>query len=377
MERRARLHYLDWARGVATLAMIQGHTFHSWTRPADHGRDLYQISQMIGGVPAVLFLFLTGISLVILLQKAEGKQQPPWQVILRRSGYILGVAFLFRFQQWLFWWPQASTAGLWKVDILNTLAVGLALAGATTLLVPAPRRMAAAAIGAAMVAVATPLVWSIPNGWGPETLLAYLRGGVSTSNFPAFPWISYTFTGVLVGLAIVGQRDPARVDRVMQWLVLIALILIAAARFFDSLPYTYYRPYNYWVTSPNLVANRTAVALLVLAASYGWTRLVDVSRYSWIRHVGVTSLLLYWVHIELVYGRTLHFLQGQLDLRQTAVATAVLMVLMWGLAVARTKAGAAGVRVAAWYNERYAWGAGETVDSASLRYRSGRERPAA
>jgi len=336
MERIARLHYLDWARGLAALVMLQGHAFHAWLRPEFYNTPLYQASQTIGGLPAVLFLFLTGISLVILLHRAERKQLNPWRVVLGRSGYVLAAAFLFRFQQWTSWYPDAPLYDLLKVDILNIIAVSLAVAGATTLLLPRRHRIAGAACGAVGVALLTPVLWTLPAGLASEALLRYVRGGAETFEFPAFPWISYTFTGVLVGLLIVGQRDEAQVKRVMRWLVLVALGLIVAARFFDSLPYTYYQPYDYWLTSPNLVANRTALALLILAASYGWTKLANPAAFSWIRQLGTTSLLVYWVHIELTYGRTLSFLQGRLDLRQTTLYAVALIVAMVVLSAAKT-----------------------------------------
>jgi uncharacterized membrane protein len=356
MVKAPRLHYVDWARGLAALIMLQGHAFHSWVREDLRSSDLYQFSQLLGGIPAVLFLFLTGISLVILLKRAERRNQNPWRVILVRSGYILAAAFLFRIQQWLSWWPHASASGLLKVDILNSIAVGLAVSGAVTLLLPARFRMAGAAVGAVIVAMLTPLAWSFPADVFPHFLNPYLGGGAETSSFPLFPWVSYTFTGVLVGLAIVGRTDQHAVDRIMQWLVLLALVLIVAAGFFDSLPYSYYQPYNYWLTSPNLVADRTAVALLVLAASYGWTRLVDPSRYSWIRQLGTTSLLVYWVHIELTYGRTLSFLQGRLDLRQTTLAGVALIAGMFLLSAARTHGREWIALVADAWRKRYAEG---------------------
>lgn len=378
MSKSARLHYVDWARGLAALIMLQGHAFHSWVREDLRSSNLYQVSQMLGGVPAVLFLFLTGISLVILLKRAERREENPWRVILVRSGYILAAAFLFRVQQWLSWWPHASAWGLLKVDILNTIAVGLGVCGVVTLLLPARLRMAGAAVGAVLVAMITPLAWSFPGGVFPHYLHAYLGGGAETWSFPLFPWISYTFTGVLVGLAIVGRTDQQVVDRIMQWLVLGALVLIVAARFFDSLPYTYYQPYNYWLTSPNLVANRTAIALLVLAVSYGWSRLVDPSRYSWIRQLGTTSLLVYWVHIELTYGRTLNFLQGRLDLRQTSLAAVALIAGMFLLSAARTHGREWMAAVAAAWRRRYAERSlGETPAYAPVCYGPDSERPSA
>jgi uncharacterized membrane protein len=338
MEKRPRLHYLDWARGLATVVMIEYHALDSWIRTDLRTSDFFQVAQMIGGMPAAMFILLTGVSLVMLLHRAERDGAGGvGKVVLRRSGYILGIALLFRFQQWIFYWPPNSLAGLLRVDVLNTMAVGLGAAGLVMLLLPARLRMLGAALGAIGVAMLTPLAWSLPPGVLPAFLLAYLRGGVEYAAFPVFPWISYAFTGVVVGLAIVGKRDPVEIDRVMQWLALVALVLIVVARLFDSLPYTYYQPYNYWLTSPNLVANRTALVLLTLVGSYGWSNLVDPARFSWIRQIGITSLLIYWVHIEIVYGRFFWFFKGRLSLGQVVAAIAVLIGLMVLLSVAKTR----------------------------------------
>ena len=335
----SRLPYLDWLRGLAILLMLVGHTFHSWVRDEQRTSDLFQVSQMLGGFPAALFLFLTGISLVILLDRqarSGGADRDLWGVILRRSGYILVVAYLFRLQQWAMWWPNPNYQGLFKPDILNALGVALALSGAVMLLAPKHVRLAAAAGAAVACAVITPLAWALPADLLPLPLMGYIRGIPNLFNFPVFPWASYTFTGVLAGIAVVG-KDPAEVDRAMQWFVLIAVTLLIAARFFDSLPYTYYHPYDYWNTSPNLVANKTAIVLLLFAASYGWTSVADLSHFSWVRQMGRTSLLIYWVHIEIVYGRLFHRWQHGLTLGQTAAGLACLTAAMLLLSVAKTR----------------------------------------
>ena len=58
----------------------------------------------------------------------------------------------------------------------------------------------------------------------------------------------------------------------MKRLAWLAVGLIAAAKVFDLLPFSYYQPYNYWLTSPNLVANRTAITLLFPAGCDAWKR---------------------------------------------------------------------------------------------------------
>jgi len=56
-----------------------------------------------------------------------------------------------------------------------------------------------------------------------------------------------------------------------------------------------------------------------------------------VRQFGTTSLLVYWVHIELIYGRWLWFWKENLTVPQTAVVAAALIVLMLLISLAKTE----------------------------------------
>ena len=46
---------------------------------------------------------------------------------LRRAGYLLGLAFLFRLQLWLFAWPSAPGPICFRVDVLNAMGFAIAV----------------------------------------------------------------------------------------------------------------------------------------------------------------------------------------------------------------------------------------------------------
>ena len=77
------------------------------------------------------------------------------------------------------------------------------------------------------------------------------------------------------------------------------------------------------------------MTLILLAFAYLWTQ-HGSQRWSWVRQLGTTSLLVYWVHIELVYGKATWLLRSRLTVPQTMVAALWLMLLMVGLSAART-----------------------------------------
>ena len=54
------------------------------------------------------------------------------------------------------------------------------------------------------------------------------------------------------------------------------------------------------------------------------------------RQFGLTSLLVYWVHIELIYGNTFGFLKESLGVGQTVIAAVITILAMLGLSLLRT-----------------------------------------
>src|SRR5215471_15619174 len=101
----ARLRYLDWARGLAALIMLQGHTFHSFTRLDLRDKGPYVLSQFLGGFAPAVFLFLAGITMAFRMDGDENRGLSPGKRVLSalsRARYLLVIAFLFRIQLWLF-----------------------------------------------------------------------------------------------------------------------------------------------------------------------------------------------------------------------------------------------------------------------------------
>src|SRR5262245_23300726 len=108
-----RLHYLDWMRGLAVVLMIETHVFDSFLAEKYRTSEWFWLSQFLGGMPAPMFLFLLGISFALVLDRLHEKGASGRQVIekvVRRSGWILFLAYAFRLQQAAEWFPYSD----WK-----------------------------------------------------------------------------------------------------------------------------------------------------------------------------------------------------------------------------------------------------------------------
>lgn len=329
----ARLPFLDWTRGAAALVMLQGHVFHSFARNDARGDSPYVLSQFVGGEAPAVFLFLTGITLGFLMASRERQGLTPfarWWAAARRAFYLLGLAAAFRIQMWLFAWPAPWT-DLLKVDVLNCMGVTILLASALAIFPMMDRARHAAVLGLA-ITFAAPVISQIDWTGVPAIVRDYI---VPNKNlFSLFPWSAFIIFGLSAG-TIIRIAGTERLDRVMQWSAMLGVGLIFAGQFFSSFPYSLYSKSEFWLDSPNLTFLKLGTMLLILAAAYLWN--TGDTGWSWVRQIGTTSLLIYWVHIELVYGRWFWFWKENLTAGQCAVIAVILILMMLGLSVLRTR----------------------------------------
>ncbi len=330
-----RLAFLDWTRGFAALIMLQGHVFHSFTAKDLRNDGPYTLSQFCGGLTPAVFLFLTGVTLGFLMDSSAKKGLGAWArtwAAMRRSGYLLGVAILFRLQMWAFAAGQSPWTDIFRVDILNCMGLGIIVL-APLAIFETRDRVRFAAITGGVIACASPIISSIDVAWLHPIARAWF---VPDTNFFAFfPWASFIAFGLSAG-SILRLVEDSDMQRVMQWASLMGLGLIFSAQYFSNLPYSVYSRSDFWVNSPGLIFIKVGIILLLASFAFLWTRHMNPNGWSFVRQLGGTSLLVYWVHTELVYGRWFGAFKESLSVPQTVFMAVLVILLMIGLSVGRT-----------------------------------------
>lgn len=329
-----RLQYIDWLRGLGAVIMLQGHCFDAFTKPSLRPGAAWMMSQFAGGMPPAIFLFLTGVTLSFLMDSTERKGVGPAARLITafsRSGYLFFLAFAFRLQLFVFGFP-ADWHDLFKVDILNCMGFAIAVMSVMAVFTTVERVRLCAILGLG-IAFASPLVSQLDLPRLHWMLRSYIVPDYRYFSF--FPWGAYLAFGMAAGSAIraVPQENT---ERVMQWAALIGGAMLLISQYFANWPYSLYSKSEFWLNSPTQVLSKQAVVLLMLSFAFLWTRFGATQGWSWIRQFGTTSLLVYWVHIELVYGRWLWFLKNRLDATQTAIAAVCIILLMLALATAKS-----------------------------------------
>ena len=343
----SRLAYIDWLRGLACLVMFQTHCYDAWLSPAARQTKFFMWSQIGGTLPAPLFLFLAGISSALVSDKLLQKGRPTAEVAgrtIRRGAEVLGLGLLFRLQEYLISWGWAPWSDLLRVDILNTIGVSMMLIGAAcwvTLAAGGGRRslMLTASATAAAISLITPLLWtSWQPRWLPWPVESYINGvhNLGTPQawlFPIFPWAAFAFAGLAAGFLIVQPGINGR-----EWMAFPAgIVVIFLAQWIDRSPIHIYAVEDYWHTSPEFFLWRIGLLLTVLGAGFAWCRWgAGLWGFSPLIQLGQTSLLVYWVHIELVYGRVSILRKHEQSIGMATVGLLAIFLMMLGLSMART-----------------------------------------
>jgi uncharacterized membrane protein len=354
-----RIDYLDWLRGLAVVGMFEVHCYDAWLGGPARQSSFFRWTQLSGTVPAPLFIFLAGITFALITDSMRRKGASANKIaarMIRRGAEILGLGLLFRVQEFVLGQPWAPRTDLARVDVLNLIGLAIMAMAVAGWLV---RDRIAGALFAAAIATAismlTPLLWTT---WQPRWLPWYLESYINGVHnlgvpqpwlFPLFPWAAFAFAGLAVGTFLFSEWAS---NHKSQSLAIVGTAGVAAfylSEWFDSRPTRLYAVYDYWHTSPAFLLARVGIVMGTIAAGYAWCRWGLASAgFSPLKQLGQTSLLVYWVHIEFVYGRFTILTQQAQSIWTATLGLLAIFVLMLLLSLARTKMKGRSAEIRAW-----------------------------
>ncbi|HSY90291.1 MAG TPA: heparan-alpha-glucosaminide N-acetyltransferase domain-containing protein [Candidatus Binatus sp.] len=355
----SRLAYIDWMRGLACLLMFQTHCYDSWLSAGARQSRFFMYSQLGGTFPAPLFLFLAGVSFALVTVKLWEKSLSPVQIAsrtIRRGAEIFAFGLLFRLQEFVLAMGWSPWTDLLRVDILNTIGLSMMLMGGVCWLVLSAvgrtesgsrtrlALVAASSLTAALISLLTPPLWTTwrPR-WLPWPIESYIDGvhnlGAPQSwLFPIFPWSAFAFAGLAVGFVLQSPRVRGREARIFFAVGAGGVAMVEAARWVNARPWHVYAVYDFWHTSPAFFLIRLGMLMAILSASYAWCRWgAGQWGFSPLIQLGQASLLVYWVHMEFVYGRLSILHKHGVGIGAATVGLVVICVGMVALAAFRTR----------------------------------------
>ena len=329
--------------------MVMAHAFDAWMDPSERSGLLYPVVRHLSGIPSRLFLFLVGVSAAIVIEshlsKGKTAQQMRWR-LFSRGAIVIGLAYLFRLQQHIlagFWggWTQ-----LLRVDILNCIGASLVVLSLVavprtrpdgSVRLPTTSCLALAVVFVGFGALVGPAVFP---SFLPRGLTSYIGGQRPMSWFPLFPWGAWSLVGVVVGHWWLREgRDPAGQRRCFVTGGVVGAVMVASVSLVRAIHPEIIRYPSEVVQQMGPGSFFYRLGVLGILGFVAWlvTRRADPERFSPMRQMGQTSLLIYWVHVEICYGFGARPIQKQLTMLETTFAYVLLLAAMLVLSILRTR----------------------------------------
>ncbi len=303
----SRLVSIDLVRVFAMALMVQGHTLDVLLTPSVQSAPWYNFWLFCRGFTAPTFMMLAGFSFALATMKRWEEHlhvgAATWKR-LRRFAFFVLLGYSMRIPVHSLrdfrWVSGDGWRAFLEVDVLQT--IGLTLI-ALQLLLLATRSKRAFGIGSAVLAIViafgAPLAW---NSGLVNSLPLALRSaliGTAGSPFPLLPWAAYLFVGAALGTAYVTLAHST--VRFLQYSIPVGLLLILSGIRLESVSLHLYGAANFWPSTPHLFLTRVGFVLTLMGVATFAERFLPVSP-STARSLAEESLVVYFVHVSLLYG---------------------------------------------------------------------------
>jgi uncharacterized membrane protein len=304
-----RILFVDLARAVAVLLMVQGHTIDALLQASSRTSLTYNAWLYLRGLTSCTFLFLSGAAFSLTALRHWGEQRTLGRRALkriRRLAFFLGLGYFVHFPMGRFAHLQYANEERWQsflaVDVLQNVAVTLLALQALIWITRSPRAFAVlCSVAGAAIVVLTPLVHGVTwTAYLPLWAAAYLNHGTG-SLFPLFPWAGFTLLGAAFGVTAAPWATRDHLHALARALFLTGAVLAISAGLMGELGWFEYGVGDWWRASPLSFVQRFGSVLLLLsvvaAVGHYVTRLTPP-----LQGLAEESLLVYAVHVALLYG---------------------------------------------------------------------------
>ena len=311
----SRFLFIDLLRGWSVFVMIETHVVNALLRPDIKSQNVFTVLSFFNGLVAPSFLFCAGIAAAIMLSRKWtamiSLNKIFWRYCMRLL-FIFIVAYslhlpFFSFAKMMQLTDPKGWSTWYQVDILQVIALTLFV---TVVLAVILRHKTI--FYPVMLVVSLAVVFLAPfirdmdvSSW-PPWLSQYVSTQVK-SQFPLFPWAAFLTGGVLTGGYFVWMKQHTHERKVVRWMLIAALLMGAAALALEFLPVRIYLNHSFFRSSPEFFFVRFSLILLALVALWHHASDRTTAGNSVVSLFGQESLLVYVVHLLIVYGYTYEF----------------------------------------------------------------------
>ena len=304
-----RILFIDLARAIAVLLMVQGHTIDALLA-ADFRNSLqYNAWLYLRGLTSCTFLFLSGAAFSLTALRHWDDQRRVSRRSLkrvRRLTFFFALGYFVKFPMGKFAHLEFANDERWRsflaVDVLQNVALTLLALQALMWVTRTPKVFSTVcAWVAGLVVGLTPVVHGVDWTASMPLVLAAFVNHETGSLFPLFPWAGFTLLGATFGVTFGPWATRDHLQSLARGLFLTGAGLAIGAGLLGEYGWFDYGVHDWWRASPLSFVQRFGSVLLLLsvvaAIGHYVTRLTPP-----LQGLAEESLLVYAVHVALLYG---------------------------------------------------------------------------
>ena len=322
--------------------MVQGHTLDVLLRPSYQSAPWYSFWQFCRGFTAPTFLLLSGFSFALATIRKFDEHTvvgPKLFARLRKFSFFVLLGYAMHFPTHSIRDLSYVQAGAWQsflqIDVLQTIGISLIVLQLLVLALRNKYAFAAVTISASLLlAFTTPLLWNSASVVDLPLAARSALVGTTGSLFPLLPWSCYVLLGAGLGTLYLAVGRSSSL--MLKAFVPVGMLLMLAGMHAEGLSHRLYGDLNFWPTTPHLFLTRVGFVLAVLGVGtfvLPWMQ----SSAGTLRSLAEESLLVYFVHVDLLYGSVWNpglrnYLGGALTLAQAYLWVIAMVAAMTALA---------------------------------------------
>lgn len=330
-----RLHHIDYLKAWAIIVMIEVHIINCFLDPSLKTTWWFHIVNFINGLVAPVFIFTAGFSFVFSVIGKRDELLNFSDLFFKRVsrilliflvGYLIHIPY-FSLKNIIIYASPAELTSFYSTDVLQCIGSGLLVLLLLRMIITSDTlyHFIITMIGLLIVFL-TPYTWMIDfTQWIPLPIATYFNE-MHGSLFPIFPWHGFIFLGASYGVFQLQKASEKHNDQVSHNLMLIAAIVsivgIIAMHYLSQNPEYSIKP------SPIFFITRYSIVIMLLLGSQWYLNLKHKTE-SLLLYVGRESLLVYWLHLQILYrhifnGKSLEKIVSQ----KFGIAECVLVFLL-------------------------------------------------
>jgi uncharacterized membrane protein len=340
MKEKVRYTFIDLLRGWAIIIMIEVHVFNAFLLPELKLSGWFDILTFVNGLVAPAFLFVSGFAFQVSsgskLDDMRKLKSPFWKKLWRYFSIILiGYALHLPFYSLSKVLNKSTTEqvqAFFAVDVLQCIGVGLLVLFALRLIIRSDKIYHFTLIVLTIfVMVISPFFWKIEFTNYFHYLFANYFNRTNGSLFPIFPWINFILVGAIFAKYFLDAAVKGKEEKFIKGITFTGLVILLSGHLFYTGLFPDYL--TSIVPHPIFFIERLGYVLVFATLCWYYNKWRNIKQ-SFVLNASRESLLIYWLHLVIIYNtllgkQSLANIIGQtLNVWESIAATLILMTLM-------------------------------------------------